>query len=397
MFEKLPINDKLIHKSVIYEVPISMIISERSFMREYDTVNVVKLATSIRRIGLIEPIILRYPCATLPDDPEDLFKERNDLVNYSDETEKNCAETTEEKKNFSQRIADMAKSTAKIFDRSKDSRKYLLISGGYRLRACKMLGMETIPARFALYSEKCERSLPVVGDFFGNCSDMFERSKKYVKACVDLGMNACELAENLGFQQKTALSLFNMAKLSDNEADLAAMHKLSFESVAQIARLPYPAARLALIHELCSGGVCEKDLPRLVTDVISGKNKNFRQSKRLYCKDLRIYMNTIKKTVGSMTDNGFDSTIHISESDEVCKIVIEIREKSTSNTDFSTESVEKSVEKVENSGKIESISQNLENSDDNEGKPSISVEKSVETVETSENIKTFPQADTVTA
>ena len=178
MFEKLPISDKLIHKSVIYEVPIHMIISERCFMREYDTVSVVKLATSIRRIGLIEPIILRYPCSALPDDPEDLFSESNDLVNVKDDCDedllKNCKTCT----SIGEKLAKITKNATKMFDKSGHERKFLLISGGYRLRACKMLGMNTIPARFALYSEKREKSLPVVGDFFGNCSDMFEKSKK---------------------------------------------------------------------------------------------------------------------------------------------------------------------------------------------------------------------------
>ena len=75
MYEKLPINDKLIKITRIYEVPIEKIVQNKALLREYDTVSVVKLASSIRKIGLIEPIILRLPCHALPCDPEEEFRE----------------------------------------------------------------------------------------------------------------------------------------------------------------------------------------------------------------------------------------------------------------------------------------------------------------------------------
>lgn len=385
MFEKLPISDKLIHKSVIYEVPIHMIISERCFMREYDTVSVVKLATSIRRIGLIEPIILRYPCSALPDDPEDLFSESNDLVNVKEDCDEDLLKNCKTSTSIGEKLAKITKNATKMFDKSGHERKFLLISGGYRLRACKMLGMNTIPARFALYSEKREKSLPVVGDFFGSCSDMFEKSKKYVKACVDLGMNACDLAENLGFQQRTALSLFNISKLTDSEADLVSMHKLSFESVAQIARLPYPAARIAVIEELFSGNISEKELGTTVNDIMSGKKKEYRQSRRFYCRDLRIYTNTIKKTVDVMNSSGFDAQINVCDSDDGCVITVDVKHKPTVSKRDTTQFVENSVENAENFDKTAGFPQIYLKTQDEPPEIHNSVENSVENVGNSTN------------
>ena len=340
MYEKMPINDKLIKITRIYEVPIEKIVQNKALLREYDTVSVVKLASSIRKIGLIEPIILRLPCHALPCDPEIMFKENTNLSalpcpqSKKKLTEKLCESVNELKTSVKQ---------AKI---RENEEKYVLISGGYRLRAYKMLGYSHIPARFALYTENDEASIQMVTEFFGSCSDIFERARKFVRTCIDLGMNACELAENLGFQRKYALSLFNIAKMSDSEADLASLHKLSFETIANIAKVNSPMARLALIDEAKERALSETELLQKIDDANNGRAKSMTQDRRLFCKDMRIYMNTLKKTVSAMVENGIDAKLDVKDNSEATVMTITVMQptKANAQVNVSRETLKVSVE-----------------------------------------------------
>lgn len=395
MFEKLPSSDKYIKTSRIYDVPIDRIVQNKALLREYDTVSVVKLASSIRKIGLIEPIILRLPCHDLPREPEEEFTEID--------TSRTLPSPAPEKTKLSQKINDKIADLRKIAEQTKKDetdRRYVLISGGYRLRAYKMLGMSEIPARFALFTENDEASVQIVGEFFGSCSDTFEKARKFVRTCIDMGMNACELAENLGFQQKYAISLFNIAKMSDSEADLASLHKLSFETIAEIAKLDSPIARLALIEEAKDGQFSKKELSQQIEDIKSGKSKSFTQNRRFFCKDMRIYVNTMKKTVKAMVENGINAELDISEGENDLRLTVNVSActgetlKNVSRETLSVaveegrnlsadtlESVEKSVETIENRGVS---TENCEFSTDfnkNEAKSSETVENHVENVE----------------
>jgi len=408
MPEKLPINDKLIKTTRIYDVPIEKIVQNKALLREYDTVSVVKLASSIRKIGLIEPIILRLPCTTLPRDPEEMFIERENSGTLP------CPEPKNKHKNKNSETVKEIKNAVKEAKDKENNEKYLLISGGYRLRAYKMLGLTHIPARFALYTENEEASIQMVTEFFGSCSDIFERSRKFVRTCIDLGMNACELAENLGFQRKYAISLFNIAKMSDSEADLASLHKLSFESVANIAKVNSPMARLALIEEAKDREMSERELLQRIDDANNGRAKCITQERRLFCKDLRIYLNTVKKTVSAMTENGIDADLDIFESEDVTVLTVTIKQRSVKTKNVSRETsaekvdncqiispqthntVENSVETVQNTGVS---NENIENpliSCDFQAKPQETVENFVENVENrvyeAENDNTVPHS-----
>lgn len=385
MFEKLPNNDRSIKTSRIYNVPIDKIVQNKTLLREYDMISVVKLASSIRKIGLIEPIILRLPCRDLPRPPEEEFTERENSLSLP------CPADKSKK---SQKLSDKLAEIKKITEQARldeENRKYILISGGYRLRACKMLGMSEIPARFALFTENDEASVQMVGEFFGSCSDIFERARKFVRCCIDLNMNACELAENLGFQRKYAISLFNIAKMTDSEADLASLHKIPFETLAVIAKLDSPIARIALIDEAKDGQTSQKELARLIEDINSGKSKSFTQNRKFFCKDMRIYVNTMKKTVKAMIENGLDASIDVNEGYDGLQIVVNVSRETSSKVVEDEriiptgvcKTVENPVETIENRGV------SLENYEfsteiiENQANSVKTVEKCVENVENS--------------
>ena len=384
MYEKLPNNPRLIKTSRIYNVPVDKIIQNKALLREYDTVSVVKLASSIRKIGLIEPIILRLPCRELPRAPEEEFMEHEESLQLPcPEVQKNSRP-----KKLSEKL-EMIKNMAKQAKFEEENRKYILISGGYRLRACKMLGMTEIPARFALYTENDEASVQMVGEFFGSCSDIFERSRKFVRTCIDLNMNACELAENLGFQRKYAISLFNIAKMSDSEADLVSLYKLPFETVAEIAKVDSPIARLSLIEEAKDGRTSHSELIQLISDIKSGKSKSFTQNRKFFCKDMRIYVNTMKKTVKAMVENGLDANIEVREEENEFHIFVNVSRETSSiavekdriSDQDVCKTVENPVESTENRGVSEDNHEFSTEINGNTAKSDKSVEKCVENVE----------------
>lgn len=392
MFEKLPNNDKLIKTSRIYNVPVDKIVQNKALLREYDTVSVVKLASSIRKIGLIEPVILRLPCCDLPRDPEEEFTEREN----QDALPCPAYDKTKKSQKLSDKIAQIKKFAvqSKIDD---ENRKYILISGGYRLRACKMLGMNEIPARFALYTENDEASVQMVGEFFGSCSDLFERARKSVRTCIDLNMNACELAENLGFQRKYAISLFNIAKMSDSEADLASLYKIPFETVAEIAKVSSPIARIALIEDVKDGQMSKKELLQQIEDINSGKSKSFTQNRKFFCKDMRIYVNTMRKTVKAMIENGLDAKIEVNEGENDLHIVVNVSRETSSNaveedhnsTHVVRKTVENSAETIENRGVSEKNQEFSTDFKENQANSVKTVEKCVENVEN----RVYPKAE----
>lgn len=398
MFEKLPKYDKLIKTSRIYEVEIDRIVEIGSILRSYEPVSVVKLAASIQKIGLIEPIILRLPCRAFPTSAESEFAERVENPALP------CPDTAfvKLKERVSGKIDELRKYTEMAKNQTSPSR-FALISGGYRLRAYKMLGFKTIPARFALFEEQNEAAIRMVGEFFGSCSDIFERSRKFVRTCIDLDMNAADLAQKLGFQSKYASALFSIAAMSDSEADLASLYKLPFEAIAQISRVSSPIARLALIEQIKDGSTSSAQLAELIADVNSGKRKSYTQSRKFFCKDIRIYVNTMKKTVAAMVENGIKADFDIVESADNCVMTIRInRSEPVENTNVSREtlslsvkkegilgentpeSVENSVETIENYGVSRENQSKSVIIDDNQAKSSKTVENVVESVENRE-------------
>ena len=323
MFDKLPKNEKLIKTSRIYEVPISRIIFDRAICKEYDTISVVKLASSIKKVGLIEPIILRLPCSDLPRDPEEEFTSNNtkDAVIQNIFAENNQTNVSDKKNIFGSHFPTFEKSFDKLDG-------FSLISGGFRLRAYKLLGFETIPARFALFSAKKEKSLPIVEEYFSSCSSIFDKAKRFVCACKDLGSEPEEIASVWGFSGDICRRFLTISLLDDDEVDYVTMNKIPMEVIYEIAMIKSKIARMNLFNEYCNSDITLNEVKESVNEILSGKAKSYTQTKRFYCKQSRLFINSITKTVNSLKDNGFDTSMTLTDDENECRIVITISKES---------------------------------------------------------------------
>lgn len=205
--------------TVIYSVEISQIVPNTAQPRnKFDINAITKLADSIRRYGLLQPLSIR----------------KNSI-------------------------------------NSKNSPKYELVAGERRLRACKMLGMTQVPCIIVDASDETSAELAIIENTLRENLNMFEQAKAFSVLSTQFSLTQEEIAARMCLSQSAVANKMRLLRLSVEEQELVLSAELSERHARALLRIASPQDRKEALEYIICNKLNVNETEKYISSLIKGE------------------------------------------------------------------------------------------------------------------------------
>ena len=180
--------------------------------------------------------------------------------------------------------------------------RYELVAGERRLRACRLAGMEKIPAII----RDCEDHETAALGLLENIQD-----------CTQ-----AEAARRLGMAQPTLANKLRLLQLTPDQQKFILDNRLTERHARAVLRLPDNRRSEALIY-ISAHKLNARATDRYVEQLLNAPPRPPRRRLPMV-KDVRIFVNTIDHAIRLMTDNGVPATARREEGDGYIEYTVRI-------------------------------------------------------------------------
>ena len=208
---------------------------------------------------------------------------------------------------------------------------YQLIAGERRLMACKMLGMEQIPAIVNRVDDEKSAVFALIENLQRKDLNYFEEAQGIQTLMQTSGMSQQEVAKKLGKAQSTVANKLRLLFFGEDLRQKMLDNGLTERHARALLRLPNERlvneAIQYIVAERLNVGESESYLESLLT-AVPEKPPSKPATRLFVVKDLRIFMNTITKAVSTMRLAGIEVDTSKEEDEEYIHYLVKIPKKS---------------------------------------------------------------------
>ena len=208
---------------------------------------------------------------------------------------------------------------------------YQLIAGERRLMACKMLGMEQIPAIVNRVDDEKSAVFALIENLQRKDLNYFEEAQGIQTLMQTSGMSQQEVAKKLGKAQSTVANKLRLLFFGEDLRQKMLDNGLTERHARALLRLPNERlvneAIQYIVAERLNVGESESYIESLLT-AVPEKPPSKPATRLFVVKDLRIFMNTITKAVSTMRLAGIEVDTSKEEDQEYIHYLVKIPKKS---------------------------------------------------------------------
>ena len=210
---------------------------------------------------------------------------------------------------------------------------YELIAGERRLRAARMAGLREVPCLLARADEEDSPLLALIENLQRRDLHWFEEAVAIAKLISAYGLSQEQAAEKLGKSQSAIANKLRLLRLSPDCVALLREHDLSERHARALLRLEDDEARLAAAREVAAHGWNVAQTEAYVESLLR-KNAVTPPSKQptYVIKDVRIFLNSIRRQLGMMQRAGVDAAVEREDTDDEIRMTIRIPRRSVEQT-----------------------------------------------------------------
>lgn len=201
--------------------------------------------------------------------------------------------------------------------------KFQLISGERRLRAARMVGLNTIPCVVMNVSDEQSALFAIIENVQRENLDFFEEAVAIERLMVDHGLSQQEISKKLGKAQSTLSNKLRLLRLPEDIRDIISANNLTERHARALLTLPDNVTRRRILDIIVERHLTVTESERLINDVGRRKKSPKRPQLRAY-KDMRIFINTLNHAVDTIRKAGIEADTAKSETDEYFEYVIRI-------------------------------------------------------------------------
>ena len=262
--------------SHVLQVKVDDIRANRAQPRaDFDNNSILRLADSIRRYGIIQPLTIRK------SDAEDIYA-------------------------------------------------YELIAGERRLRAAKMLGYFTVPCIIVEADEKMSAEMAIIENLLRKDLNMFEQAYGFKKLIENHGMTQDEVARRMSLSQSAVANKIRLLKLTDAEQKMILEHDLTERHARALLKIDSTDLRSEAIRYIISMSLnvinTEQYIDSLAKKAEQGKN-SYRQKSDANVsteKAALAFVESMRKKINALNKQGKNATISVANTGSATEVYIKI-------------------------------------------------------------------------
>lgn len=216
--------------------------------------------------------------------------------------------------------------------RSLGSGKYELIAGERRLRACKELGCTEIPAVLKSLDEKKSAVSALAENLMRDDLSYFEEAEALKELCKRFDLTQGELAERIGKTQSTVANKIRLLRLPSRAKERIMELGLSERHARALLRIENEDKLLSAIEHISGYELNVSQTERYVESILDEeygvskrKKESVFKSSLFVVKDMRLFLNSMKKAVGVMNDCGISAEDDIKEEKDYITYTVTIK------------------------------------------------------------------------
>lgn len=209
---------------------------------------------------------------------------------------------------------------------------YELVAGERRLRACMEIGLDRIPAIVVKINDNDSAVIALIENLQRQDLNFLEEAEAYLHLISDHGMTQEELSAKIGKSQSAVANKLRLLKLSPMMRKLILAHNLTERHARALLKLPDDDTKMIALKRVCDNALTVKETEHIVDAMISSIDKEKQKTKNTYVlKDVRIFLNTIKRAISVMKNSGIDAMSYQNESDLYYEYVVRIPKSNAEN------------------------------------------------------------------
>lgn len=213
----------------------------------------------------------------------------------------------------------------------KVGRQYELVAGERRLRAAKMAGLAEVPCIILELSNEDSSVLALIENIQRRDLDYIEEAEALAKLIKDFGMSQEEAAKRISRSQSAVANKLRILKLSPEILYVLRESGLTERHARALLRLPTEELRQQALEHMVVHQLTVAKSEEYIEDLLDAakeEDESARKKKPSYIiKDVRLFLNSINRSLGIMRDSGVAAVYDKSETDEDIILMITIPKK----------------------------------------------------------------------
>ena len=185
---------------------------------------------------------------------------------------------------------------------------YEIIAGERRLRAAKLVQLQSVPCIIMNVSERNSAILALVENIQRQNLSFFDEAAAIEKLINYYGMTPEGAAIKLGEAQSTIANKLRLLKLSDEERLVITRYNLTERHARALLKLGSPEDRLLIINRVVKGKLNVEKSEQIIEEYIAknGEKESYRKRSKVFA-DVRLFVNSINKAVETMKAAGISA------------------------------------------------------------------------------------------
>ena len=213
----------------------------------------------------------------------------------------------------------------------KNGRQYELVAGERRLRAAKMAGLTEVPCIILELSGEDSSVIALIENIQRRDLDYIEEAEALAKLIKDYGMSQEEAAKRISRSQSAVANKLRILKLSPEILYVLRESGLTERHARALLRLPTEELRQQALEHMVVRQLTVAKSEEYIEDLLDAAKEEDDAAKKkkpsYIIKDVRLFLNSINRSLGIMRDSGVPAVYDKSETDEDIILMITIPKK----------------------------------------------------------------------
>ncbi len=188
-----------------------------------------------------------------------------------------------------------------------EGEQFLLIAGERRLRAAKLAGLAVVPVLAGTFTSQEVAEVALIENLQREDLHFLEEAEGYELLLQEFSLTQEQMAVRVGKKQSTIANKLRLLKLSPMIRQAVREHALTERHARALLAVDGEAAQLEVLQAVVENGLnvrqTESLIDSLAARVATEQIQNGKKRIKVI-RDVRIFLNTIKKVVGDLKGTG---------------------------------------------------------------------------------------------